>query len=723
MGASKSSPKQTPQDSQNGPDTPRTQRARFAVSDDDPVFHQESHAASAEDLDWMNYMLHVMWSHIRSTMIKKANEKFDEKMGEELSKHPEIRVDDLTLEFDPGNKPPRLTGLVCYQRTQQERNGLQMDWDFVWRPDSDFHARMTMHGYAKMIAINAENFGVQEMTISGTLSCLLAPLLDVEPCVGTGQIFFLDAPYINMKMTGVKKYGPMAKVLTNIIQGVVSNVLAEGYILPHRFVQRVRKDLPLEQMVTMKSPLPLGLLQVEVLEGRNLPASDTSLVGKKSSDPFVKVKVGFGEVRTSTVSNTIHPKWNDPAGNLFVYNVAQLVRITVHDDDVMGDDVLCTVVGYNVFLLCMEAEKVAKENKGVAGMWLNLHDEDGKPAGQLKIAVRYYDVADLEVKQEVPKLPITPAPNAPPYLLTVKLLGLEAEDRGDLRNTRATVEVVYPPGYEDDQKVDHHEHHANRLMAGLEAATKWVGSKVKAATGLGFGHRQDGVPKKRKTVKAALWGEQASSKVQDAQHKSVPPMAIRAMERMYIREGMPLEKVANMFQLPMDVVKAAVEMRGNFEVVWHEALHFLQPASNPFLGKIQVSVEAPAINQVRGADDHGFIGSFEIDLAPDAPEAVGGENSPYRRRIRRMMYRDKVKGKKEDIFEKKESSVAEAGTETEQGGESHNNQESTGILIELVVEVRHLKADTCALDTGQSLRSREQIVASSAHSGVRMTPE
>merc|ERR1719313_3210696 len=140
-------------------------------------------------------------------------------------------------------------------------------------------------------------------------------------------------------------------------------------------------------------------------------------------------------------------------------------------------------------------------------------------------------------------------------------------------------------------------------------------SALKNATGieLGFGFREDGVPTKRKSTKAVLWASQ--KQLEDNEHRAVTPMCIRAMEKLHIREKWPIKRVADMFQLDPEVVKTAVQMIGNFEVVWHEALHFLQPAENPYLGKVLITVQGPASSQIRGADDHGFLGEFEIDLA------------------------------------------------------------------------------------------------------------
>jgi len=325
-----------------------------------------------------------------------------------------------------------------------------------------------------------------------------------------------------------------------------------------------------------------------------------------------------------------------------------------------------------------------------------------------------------------------PAPAAkeqpPPYLLTVKLLGLEAEDRGDLRESRCTVEVIHPVDEEGEGHHDNDHQKGSRLMAGLEAAVSMVKTKVKAATGLGFGVREAGVPKKRKSGKAVLWS--ATKVLEDSNKRPVPPMAIRAMEKLHIREQWGIDKVANMFALDPETVRTAVAMRGNFEVVWHEALHFLQPATDPYLGKVRVTVQAPASHQVRGADDHGLIGEFDIDLNENAMPA--DSDVPWKRRIRKMIYRQKdkssAKAEREEALHhnlfKKDITLTTQGTKGEQGkGDHGEGMQSTGILIELVVEVRQLEKAPVELDQGQTLRSRAELIEATLSPGVRMIPE
>merc|ERR1719171_3326505 len=89
------------------------------------------------------------------------------------------------------------------------------------------------------------------------------------------------------------------------------------------------------------------------------------------------------------------------------------------------------------------------------------------------------------------------------------------------------------------------------------------------------------------------------------------------MEHLIVNEGREIKDIADMFGVHVDTVNTAVALRSNFEVIWAEGMHFLQPFSNPITGKLQISVHVPTANRVRGANDQGLIGCFEVDLPPD----------------------------------------------------------------------------------------------------------
>jgi len=726
--------------------------------DDPSIDVSQPAVAEKDDVAWLNYIARVMWPFMRKAIMKRAGKMFRERMGEELGKHPEIKLTELKFDFDPGMTPPELNGMRVHYSSQQEQEAVKVDSAFSWCVHKDFHLEFTIIGCVKKgaveIPIKAEHVGISELNIGGTLSCLLSPLLDYEPVVGTGQAFFLDTPSIEMKLAGLSRLGSIGGLIANIMEGVISNVLADGYILPHRFTQKVRKDLPLETMINCKSPLPLGVLQVEVLEARNVKAADVSITGHKKSDPFVEVKIGYDKIRTSTVAGTLNPVWKDPPGHLFVYNVMQIVRITVHDDDLYGHDMLGQVLGYSVHSLvheCMGSED---------GVWLDVEDfaEPEKSAGMLRVRVGYYDVADLGQFPLGSPQSKGSASKSPPYLLTVKLVGLEGEERGDMRETRCTVEQIVPkqlePGPEDSSpgsaasrgSVDKSEverkdtHHSNRLMAGFHAAQDFaaksatlVKDKAHSHLGLGFGRREDGVPSKRKTGKAQQWGAHAHAAIHDSAQETVPPMAIQAMEKLSVEENWSARQIAETFGMDEKTAKTAIDLRTNFQVIWCEAVHFLQPSNDPYAGKIKVSAYAPARQQVRGADDHGFIGTLEFNLAPTDKDL---DEKPWRRRVRAELCRPKRRAtrnrrasstsptpagkggtKKASLRVYRGSASAESIDDIENKVE----EESSGILLEMIVELRALAPDDCQLEPGQHQRSKEELVEATKNSGVRIT--
>lgn len=52
----------------------------------------------------------------------------------------------------------------------------------------------------------------------------------------------------------------------------------------------------------------MGVLKVELVEARNLVAKDIKLIGKSTSDPYVKLTVGRNKYTSSVVKKNLAPK-------------------------------------------------------------------------------------------------------------------------------------------------------------------------------------------------------------------------------------------------------------------------------------------------------------------------------------------------------------------------------------------------------------------------------
>lgn len=61
-----------------------------------------------------------------------------------------------------------------------------------------------------------------------------------------------------------------------------------------------------------------GVVRVHLLEGRDLVAKDTYMMGlvKGKSDPYAKLRVGNRHFKSKTIKEDLNPRWNE------VYEVA-----------------------------------------------------------------------------------------------------------------------------------------------------------------------------------------------------------------------------------------------------------------------------------------------------------------------------------------------------------------------------------------------------------------
>mmetsp|Transcript_26630 Transcript_26630/g.61228 ORF Transcript_26630/g.61228 Transcript_26630/m.61228 type:complete len:797 (+) Transcript_26630:106-2496(+) len=687
-------------------------------------FPKESPCAGPDELRWINYMLTVMWPNIRKVMIEKGQREILERTYTELQKHKDVKVQSFEVEFDPGKKPPILKGLHAYKKLQGEHHSLQVDVDVEWTPGREFVLIPKLKGTVKAINIDTSNVYVSGLEFSSVVSCVLSPFIDKEPCFGVMQIFFYDPPGVRMYMSGLKQM-PGAKLVKSIMEKIILKVMEEAFVLPHRLMVPVRHDLPLETLVSMKSPIPIGLLEVEILEAENLIAADVFFIGGKgSSDPYVEFTVGLAKTRTSTKRNTLNPKWLDGPDYFLVYDLSQVIRLEVFDDDPVYDDYIGLLPGYSVYWLCQEAEGKSD------GEWFQLHapeSSDGKKrdAGRVKLRVRYLDLVDLEdggeslTKQEKPAQPWAPTP----FVVSVKLLGLEGDLAPGFVGSRCNVELQKQrKEEEDDEEVGEEgedptsssqvrgsKRSLNSKKPGMLRkgfnAVKGVGTAVgkattafQAVTGLGFGERKSAVVTQKRSTKARPWAGHIKEQ-KNSPAFAIPPMCVRAIEQLHRREKWEVDRIAEMFGVDQEAVRVAEGLRTNFSVVWNEAAHFISTEVEPFSGVVRIDVYAapgPMVSQQKGkktistvparqiVGEQGLIGSVRLALKH---EVLAGDE-PWRQRVRARLRRKKV--------DPELAKLVMDSTQDHLHGENRTDSSLgdlvPGVLIEFLVEVRATKS-------------------------------
>jgi hypothetical protein len=140
---------------------------------------------------------------------------------------------------------------------------------------------------------------------------------------------------------------------------------------------------PLAQYtIATKRPIRYGILHVNVLEAKNLIASDVNLVSGNTSDPYCKVSFGAvnkARCKTDTVFRTLNPRWNHNKRFDVVYPESTL-KVEVWDYDQMDS---------HDFLGEIELPLSLFRNQQMQDCWYNLKPYDNVKRGRIRLQVRF----------------------------------------------------------------------------------------------------------------------------------------------------------------------------------------------------------------------------------------------------------------------------------------------------------------------------------------------
>ena len=140
---------------------------------------------------------------------------------------------------------------------------------------------------------------------------------------------------------------------------------------------------PLAQYtISTKQPIRYGILHINVLEAKNLVASDINLVSGNTSDPYCKVSFGAikrAQTKTDIVFRTLNPRWNYRQRFDVIYPESTL-KIEVWDYDQMDS---------HDFLGELELPVALFRNKQMHDCWYNLKPYDNVKRGRIRLQARF----------------------------------------------------------------------------------------------------------------------------------------------------------------------------------------------------------------------------------------------------------------------------------------------------------------------------------------------
>lgn len=325
------------------------------------------------ELQWFNLLVDELWPYSEAAV------------RDLLKKEVEARIPTLEFtKFSFGRSTPKLSKIDgVHHRTQA--GGVELFAQLDWTGTPDISLKV---GVGPLTTFTA---GISQLSLSGQLVVSMRPFLPILPIIGTIGIHFLSSPDLHITFTGAGEKFPV-----KMVQDAIENVLMELMVVPHRIlidcagVNGVRREQIPVSYAMLNSPPPMSVLQVCIVQARNLPAADSS----GTSDPYVEIKLGAQSLRTRTIPKTLNPQWGDcDFFNFLVWDNTQVLHIRVYDEDTLSlDDYLGRVTNKTVV-------EVFESCKGEEGAWFAL---EGKTAGaQIRLKANWFAIRNTNIPRHV----------------------------------------------------------------------------------------------------------------------------------------------------------------------------------------------------------------------------------------------------------------------------------------------------------------------------------
>ena len=157
------------------------------------------------------------------------------------------------------------------------------------------------------------------------------------------------------------------------------------------------EDAPAAALAADDLTKPPNALHVRIIRARNLPAVDTNLLSKNSSDPYVLLECCGERARTTTKKKNLNPDYGEAF--LLSRDEDEPLTLVVMDADVLSsDDVMCSCV---VPIVGREPRKA----------WYDLTDQKGEQKGRIQVVTHLvYDAVEFSERARLPPMGDGPRP-------------------------------------------------------------------------------------------------------------------------------------------------------------------------------------------------------------------------------------------------------------------------------------------------------------------------
>lgn len=322
------------------------------------------HFPDVEKVDWVNKVLGQAWPFFGMYMEKFLKETIQ----------PAVRLSSPALKtfaFEKihfGHIPLKITGMKAYTHEVDQRE-VVLDLNISYKGDVDIDA----------VVKEPITAGVKGLKMEGMMRVILEPLIGEAPLVGGVTFFFIRRPTLEINWTGATNLLD-TPAFSSLSEGAIMDIIASLMVLPNRMCIPLIDQVKVDQM---RFPLPRGVVRVHLLEARDLVAKDTYMMGlvKGKSDPYAKIRVGNRSLKSKTIKENLHPKWNEVYEFVIHEAPGQEMELEIFDEDTDKDDF---VGRFNLDLGEVKREKEMDQ-------WFPL---DGVPHGEVHLKLQWFALKD-----------------------------------------------------------------------------------------------------------------------------------------------------------------------------------------------------------------------------------------------------------------------------------------------------------------------------------------
>jgi len=328
-----------------------------------------------KDVAFLNRFAELLWpqvaSHIKNVLFDVVEPAINSKLPSLLKGH--VHFQDVSL----GKNSPHFGNAVVLESLAKDKIELRMGVKL----ESDLRASVVAPGARVRVA---------NLVVNGELSIVFGPLMPSPPYFGGLEIFFDNPIDLGLTLGG----NIIPKGLHPALCSAIAGAIARFMVLPHRIAVDLNPEDDVDK-TDIKFSDPVGVLQLTILRASGLAASDISLFGAKSSDPYVAVSLGASRWVSPTIKKSLNPVWGeDGKGITFelpIHSPSQFVKFEVFDADIASsDDLIGTRSGVELMGLLNQDGSAWRE------VPLQLLDASGNPtAGTLFVSGRLLQLTSV----------------------------------------------------------------------------------------------------------------------------------------------------------------------------------------------------------------------------------------------------------------------------------------------------------------------------------------